>query len=171
MPHRAWAARALAPVSLALAPVSLRAARQFVASHHRHNLPPRGWLFGVSLVDGADVVQAVAIAGRPVARGLQDGRTVEVLRVCTLGDRNAPSRLYGAICRAATALGYRRAITYTLATESGVSLRAAGFTIDAVLDPRDTWASASNGGRYDETLWGDRTLPDASRIRWKRLLA
>ncbi len=39
----------------------------------------------------------------------------------------AASKLYNAGKRAAQALGYRRVITYILATEDGVSLRAAGW--------------------------------------------
>ena len=35
--------------------------------------------------------------------------------------------IYGALCRAARALGYHEAWTYTLPEETGVSLRAAGF--------------------------------------------
>ena len=43
------------------------------------------------------------------------------------GTPNACSMLYRAAWRACKALGWRRLITYTLAEESGVSLRAAGF--------------------------------------------
>jgi hypothetical protein len=75
-----------------LRPISLREARAFVAEHHRHNVPPRGWLYGVALEAGGQVV-AVGIAGRPVSRALQDGRTLEVLRCCTLGTPNAASRV------------------------------------------------------------------------------
>jgi hypothetical protein len=32
-----------------LTPIRLREAQQFVLRHHRHNKPPRGWLFGTSL--------------------------------------------------------------------------------------------------------------------------
>jgi hypothetical protein len=39
----------------------------------------------------------------------------------------ACSMLYGAAWRAARALGYRRLVTYTLASEGGASLRAAGW--------------------------------------------
>lgn len=152
-----------------LTPIPLRKARAFVAAHHRHNGPPRGWLFGCALTDEAGEVVAVAMAGRPLARAYDDGRTIEVLRVCTLEQRNAASRLYGAVCRAAQALGYRRAITYTLATEGGASLRAAGFTLTEVLGPRTSWASRGRG-RYDQNLWGDRVLPDAPRNRWERTL-
>ena len=68
------------------------------------------------------------MAGRPVARMLDDGYTLEVTRCCTLGDKNASSMLYGAIRRAAKALGYKKCITYTLESESGISLKASGWT-------------------------------------------
>lgn len=151
-----------------LTPISLREARQFVAAHHRHNAPTIGWLFGTSLREG-DEVRAVAIAGRPLARSLQDGRTVEITRVCTLGDRNAASRLYGALCRAAKALGYQRAVTYTLASESGSSLRAAGFGDPVELAARESWASRHRP-RYDESVWGETALPDEPRVRWTKPL-
>lgn len=149
-------------------PLTLRAAQRFVAQHHRHNGPPRGWLFGAGLYEGEELV-AVAIAGRPLARALDDGRTVEVLRVCTLGQRNAASRLYGAVCRAAAALGYTRAVTYTLTSEPGTSLRASGFALVEQLGERTSWASKGRG-RYDANLWGEATLPEANRVRWERAL-
>lgn len=61
------------------------------------------------------------------SRALQDGSTVEVTRVCTLGDRNACSMLLSACRRSAAVLGYRRVVTYTLASEPGTSLWAAGW--------------------------------------------
>src|ERR1035441_8056475 len=71
----------------------------------------------------------VAIVGRPVARRLDDGETLEVTRLCTDGTPNACSFLYGACRRAAFALGYGRIGTYTLQDEGGASLRAAGWTL------------------------------------------
>ena len=70
----------------------------------------------------------VVIAGRPVSRHLDDGHTLEVTRLCTTGERNACSMLYSAAARAAKAMGYRKIITYTLDTEDGASIRAAGWT-------------------------------------------
>ena len=69
----------------------------------------------------------MAIMGRPVSRYLDDGLTLEVNRLCTTGAENACSMLYGAAARAARAMGYRKIITYTLDTEPGTSLRAAGW--------------------------------------------
>ena len=68
------------------------------------------------------------IAGRPVSRYLDDGFTLEVTRLCTLGVRNVCSFLYAAAARTAKAMGYRKIITYTLDTENGASIRAAGWT-------------------------------------------
>jgi hypothetical protein len=58
---------------------------------------------------------------------LDDGRTIEVLRLCTDGTPNACSMLYAAARRAALAMGYGRIVTYILETESGTSLKAAGW--------------------------------------------
>src|SRR5437660_8566841 len=104
-------------------PLHLREANVFVAKHHRHNLPTVGGKFAVGAsVDGKLV--GVAIAGRPVARKLDDGKTLEVLRVCTDGTPNANSFLYGRVRRIAALMGYHHVITYTLQDESGASLKA-----------------------------------------------
>jgi hypothetical protein len=81
-----------------LAPITRDGARAFVAAHHRHSRPPTGWLFGVALMDAGAVV-AVGMAGRPTARHLADGLTVEITRVC-IGTPNAASRIYGGAARA-----------------------------------------------------------------------
>lgn len=76
---------------------------------------------------GGGVLVGVAIIGRPVARKIDQIMTVEILRLCTDGTYNACTKLYGACKRAAKELGYSRIITYTLETEPGTSLRAAGY--------------------------------------------
>jgi hypothetical protein len=113
---------------LSCRPISQNAAREWIAATHRHlRRPVTGWLFGVEILrDGRRI--GVACTGRPAARLLQDGVTCEVTRVaCIEGEQNACSFAYGALRRAAVALGYQRIITYTLEHEPGVSLRAAGF--------------------------------------------
>ena len=72
----------------------------------------------------------VAICGRPVARRLDDGYTLEVNRLCTNGTPNACSILYAAAYRAARAMGYNKVVTYILDTENGSSLKAAGYTCE-----------------------------------------
>jgi hypothetical protein len=113
---------------LQVTPSTVKAACQYVRLHHRHHKPPQGGLFAVACeVDG--VIVGVAIAGRPVARKLQDGKTVEAIRVATDGTHNACSFLIRALWRMAKEGGYRRMITYTLPEEGGNSLKAAGFRL------------------------------------------
>lgn len=114
---------------LRLVPIGITDAREFVGRVHRHHSPPVSGLFAVACAVG-DEIAGVAIAGRPVARPLDDGWTYEITRVGTDGVRNGCSILYGAVRRAAKALGYLRGITYTLPEEGGASLRASGWTVD-----------------------------------------
>lgn len=115
---------------LYLLPVSLRTANAFVLSHHRHGRPVQGAMFALAVaLSGTDLIRGVAIVGRPVARRLDDGWTLEVARLCTDGTPNACSKLYGAAWQAAGALGYIHLLTYTLPDESGASLRAAGWLL------------------------------------------
>lgn len=116
-------------MALQIRPCHLREAREYVRLHHRHSIPPVGGKFAVACYDG-DALCGVAVCGRPVARRLDDGRTLEILRCCTDGTDNACSKLYGACCRIGFAMGYGRILTYTLESESGASLRAAGFVCE-----------------------------------------
>lgn len=127
---------------LKLVPITLRAAGAFVQEVHRHNKPPRGHKFSIGLESNGNLV-GVGMAGRPVARLLDDGQTLEVNRTCTDGTTNANSMLYGAVWRAAQAMGYIRCITYKRADESGASLRGAGWRLDAVLPARKGWADST----------------------------
>jgi hypothetical protein len=110
-----------------IVPIDFSEAVAFVAQFHRHHSPPVGHKFSLGLSDGEKIV-GVAIVGRPVARHLQDGFTLEVTRLATDGTKNACSMLYGRAWRVTKELGYKRLITYILDTEPGTSLRAAGWT-------------------------------------------
>jgi hypothetical protein len=83
------------------------------------------------------------MTGRPVARAWDPRQTCEVTRVATDGTPNACSMLYGACWRAARALGYVHAVTYTQEGESGASLRAAGWRLTETLSPRPGWDAPS----------------------------
>ena len=114
-------------MGLHIVPITFAESRAFIARHHRHHPAPLSHKFSVAVADGSGVIRGVATVGRPVARHLDNGWTLEVNRACTDGARNANSMLYGAAWRVAKALGYRRLITYTLETEGGASLRGAGW--------------------------------------------
>lgn len=142
---------------LRIVPLTFRDACAFVEAWHRHNKPPRGDVFRMGVADGETLV-GVCMVGRPVARMLQDGKTLEVLRTCTDGSRNANSLLYGAAWRAAKALGYDRLITYTQADESGASLRAAGWRIIGERKPRPGWDMPSRPRDNESYLSTQRIL-------------
>lgn len=148
---------------LELIPITLREANDFVAQYHRHNgrTSRNGGKWAVGATDGESLV-AVAIVGRPIARLLNDGYTAEVLRVCSKPDapRNCNSFLYGACWRAWRAMGGRKLVTYTLQTESGASLRGAGFVVVA---------EVSGGGwdRYNRKRdW--QPIYGQQKFRWER---
>lgn len=109
-------------------PIELRTAKAFVKEHHRHCRPPVGHRFSIGAYYGTELVGVIVI-GRPVARKLDDGMTVEVLRCCVKdgAPRNTSSYLYGVARRIWAAMGGAKVVTYTLDTEPGDSLRGAGW--------------------------------------------
>lgn len=148
---------------LTILPISFKAACAYVALHHRHNAPPTGTKFSIGVCDEEGLLRGVALAGRPVARSYDDGLTIEVNRTATDGCPNANSALYGACWRIASAMGYRRILTYTQKDETGSSLRAAGMRQVRQLPARRSWAEHSvtlrairdpiGTGGVERTLW------------------
>ena len=118
--------------------ISLQEANDFVENLHRHHDPVHRDKFRCGAVLDGKLVGVVQI-GRPVSRGLDDGQTVEVVRLCTDGTRNACSFLYARAANAAKELGYSRIYTYILESEDGASLKASGWVFDG-------W---THGGTWD----------------------
>jgi hypothetical protein len=145
-------------VALELVPITVKDAAAFVLQVHRHHGAPQGGLFAVGCAEDGKVC-AVAIIGRPVARNLSDGWTAEVIRLASDGTRNACSMLYGAAWRAARALGYRKLVTYTLVSEPGSSLRAAGYRLIGEVGG-GSWSRESRP-RVDKH-------PTQLKLRWER---
>lgn len=150
-----------------IVPITLRDACDFIDRTHRHHRAPRGWRWGAG-AERDGVLVGVAVAGRPVARSLDDGRTVEILRLASIDSgagvhRGAAcSMLYGAMRRAAWALGYRRILTYTLEQEPGVSLRAAGFVRTAASAGGGSWSRATRP-RIDKAPIGPKQRWECTR--------
>lgn len=143
---------------LRIVPCSIQDARAYVDRHHRHHPPPVSGLFALAVAEG-QTIRGVAIVGRPVARMLDDGWTAEVTRVATDGAKNACSMLYGAAWRAARSLGWKKLITYTLDTEPGTSLRAAGWRVVGEVRGR-SWSCKSRP-RVDRH-------PLQGKLRWEK---
>ena len=113
-------------MALVIIPITLKEANEFVRNYHRHNLPTVGCKFAIGCVNNNELC-GVAICGRPTARALDNGLTLEILRNCTDGTKNACSKLYGACVRIAKSMGYVKIITYILESENGASLKASNF--------------------------------------------
>jgi hypothetical protein len=133
---------------LEIRPTTLKAANNFVSEYHRHNgrTARDGGRFALAAEAGGTVV-GVAIVGNPVSATYMDGRTAEILRVCTSPDapKNTNSFLFGAARRVWFAMGGSRIFTYTLKEESGASLRASGWSLDGETVPH----AASTWGKKD----------------------
>lgn len=142
-------------------PMSFREAVAFVATHHRHNRPPQGHKLSLGCMHDGKLV-GVAIIGRPVARALDDGTTLEVIRCCVLPDapKGTCSWLYSRARQIAGPWGYRRVITYTLESEAGASLRGAGWSPTKATKPHG-WSHKESGGRDSQPIY------EQQKIRWE----
>lgn len=139
-------------------------ANVWVERFHRHSLPVTQHKFSIAAVADGEIV-GVAIIERPKARGLQDGWTLEVTRVCTIGHRNACSFLYGAAWRLIRDLGYLRAVTYTKASEEASSVRAAGWVAEGTTKGRK-WTTPSRP-REDRHEISDRVRWEIRTADWR----
>lgn len=140
-------------------PISLKTANAYIDSHHRHHRATVGHKFSIGCYDEDNLV-GVAICGRPVSRHLDNGLTCEINRLCTDGTRNACSMLYGACCRIAKAMGYKKIITYTLESENGASLKASNFVCEGVAGGK-IWTGERNR---------DNGVPQELKKRWGKQL-
>lgn len=141
-------------------PISRKEANEYVNALHRHHIAAVGDKYRVAAADNGKIVGVVQV-GRPVARALDDGQTVEVIRCCTDGTHNACSFLYGKAAQIARLLGYKRIITYTLITEPGSSLLASGFKLDGLTD----------GGSWDcKSRPRTQKAPTCAKKRWVKNL-
>ena len=106
----------------------------------------------------------IAIVGRPIARMIDNGYTAEVTRTCTneFAPKGTVSFLYSACWRISQAMGYQKLITYTLAAESGASLRGAGWEcVGQVKLNKNGWSSA---GRERE--W--KSIYAQPKFKWEK---
>ena len=143
------------PVSL-----SLKEANEFVLNIHRHHKPVHRDKFRVGASVNGKLV-GVAQVGRPVSRVLDDGKTVEVVRLATDGTPNVCSYLYSRCARASKELGFKRIITYILESETGTSLEASGWKYDG----------ETNGGSWDTpSRRRENKAPTCKKKRYIKIL-
>jgi hypothetical protein len=149
-------------MKLAIVPLTLREANDFVECWHRHSSRTSndGGKFAIGLTFDGTLV-GCAIVGRPVARMLQTEGTAELLRLCTspAAPKGSASKLYTRAKRIWQLMGGTRIITYTLKRESGASLRGAGIHEAAAEVSPQQWTRPSR--RRDE-----KAIYDEPKQRW-----
>lgn len=149
------------PVHYQFVPISFKEAKEFVNQFHRTHKAPQGCKFCLAVSDGIQTV-GVAVIGRPLSRLLDDGKTVELTRMCVKnGFKNVCSFLYGRAARIAGEMGYDKIITYIEETESGKSLKASGWKFEGTVKGHD-W-NCPGRPRNNNTIICDRQ-------RWSRIL-
>ena len=139
--------------------IELKNANRFIAQFHRHNKPVIRAKFQIGLMESEELI-GIGIVGRPIARMLSNGKTVEILRTCIKeGYPNACSMIYARLKRISQLLGYEKVITYTLQKESQSSLKALGASIVAEVKPQD-W-NRKNRRRSSQPVYKE------SKYRWE----
>lgn len=124
-------------------PVELKEAQAFINEKHRHHAASVRDKFRVGVADERGELIGVAQVGRPLSRELSDGKTLEVLRLCTDGSKDVCSFLYSRCARIAKEMGYEKIITYILETETGTSLKASGWVRELSVCGGATWENST----------------------------
>ena len=137
-------------------PITFKQASEFINKYHRHHNATVGCKFCVGLYEENTLI-GCAVCGRPVSRFYDDGLTCEINRVCVIeGHKNGCSMLYGACCRIAKIMGYKKIITYTLQHENGASLKASNFVCEGQAGGTH-WTGKRNKGQ---------SIPHEMKNRW-----
>ena len=99
-------------IPMKFAPVTLRVANECAKTISKHSWV-RGCKFTIGLKFNGKLI-GVGIAGRPIARLLDNGRNLEILRVCVKGGYpDALARIYSRIIEIAQLMGYKKIIIYS----------------------------------------------------------
>lgn len=156
-------------MTLKIVPLTLAEANKLVRQLHRHHKPVVGHRFSIG-VECDDKLVGAAIVGRPVAR-LTAPTVAEVTRCVTDGTPNACSFLYSAAARVAREMGFDSIQTFTLESESGVSLRAAGWERVGT-SPGGQWKQTSlKQMRLDTSTGGANRddQPTEPKQKWRKV--
>jgi hypothetical protein len=154
-------------MTFAIVPLTLKQANDFVTEHHRHNKKCQGHRFSIGCIRDNELV-GVAICGRPLSRRLDSQFVLEVLRVCIKdpAPKNACSYLYGRAWRIWQAMGGKKIITYTLASESGSSMKAVGW--DKVSETKPLTKNQKGWQTRDNRI--TQPVNYQLKFRWERQL-
>jgi len=150
-------------------PSTIKKANDFIKTFHRHHRPTirNSGRWALSALDNDNQIVGVVIAGNPVSATYMDGFTLELTRLCVAetAPKGTCSFLLGKCCAIWRAMGGTRVITYTLAHESGASLRGAGWTLAGEVKPHKRW---QNKTKSDGVARAALEIYELKKLRWEK---
>lgn len=154
-------------------PIEFAEANAYVNAYHRHHVAVKRDKFRVGCEYDGRLVGVIQV-GNPVARMLCDGKTLEVVRLCTDSTvKGVCSFLYSKAARIAKELGYSKIITYILDTEDGTSLKAAGWVKEADVKGHKWHCPSRPREQFTQVdLFGEnrQKYPANDKQRWSKVL-
>lgn len=155
-------------------PLELKEAQEYIHKYHRHHEPAHRDKFRIGCDKNGKLIGVIQV-GRPVNRYLDDGKTLEVLRLCSIGEKNVCSFLYSRAARIAREMGYQRIITYILESEDGTSLKAAGWKLDEANVGGGSWDTPCRQRQLEDqqlNLFEEpkKKYPTERKMRWVKEL-
>jgi len=153
-------------------PITLKKANEFVSVHHRHHRATTRnsgrWAIAAYHIESGELV-GVAIVGNPVSATYMDGFTAEITRlcVCDKAPKGTCSFLVSRCSSIWKMMGGHKIITYTLTSETGASLRGAGWELVGIVNPHNRWVEK---GKRDGIVRDELEIYKLKKFRWERLL-
>ena len=152
-------------------PITIKAANEFIKSFHRHHRPTirNSGRWALAAVDSGGEVVGVVIAGNPVSATYMDGFTLELTRLCVKdgAPKGVCSFLLSKCCSIWRSMGGNRVITYTLESETGASLRGAGWKLVGAVKPHKRW---TNRTKLDGIERASLKVYEVAKKRWEKEL-
>lgn len=150
-------------------PVTIKKANLFIKKHHRHHRPTTKncGKWAISVVDTiTNEIVGVAISGNPVSATYMDGVTVEITRLCVsdYAPKGTSSFLLSRCSKIWRLMGGKRIITYTLAYESGASLKGAGWEKVGDVLAHNNW---KNKSKMDGKKRDNLEIYRVNKFRWE----
>lgn len=152
-------------------PITIKSANEFIKSFHRHHRPTirNNGRWAMAALDNSQKIVGVVIAGNPVSATYMDGWTIELTRLCVKegAPKGTCSFLLGKCCSIWRTMGGKRVITYTLETESGASLKGAGWNLAGTVQPHKRW---QNKSKFDGIERASLQVYEVTKNRWEKIL-
>lgn len=156
---------------LHIRPTTIKKANEFIKTFHRHHRPTvrNNGRWALSAHDLHGRLVGVVIAGNPVSPHLMDGVTIELTRVCVRDEapKGTCSFLLSRCCKIWKDMGGGKVITYTLNTESGASLRGAGWSEAGIVKPHNRWQKRS---KIDGIERANLHIYSLKKTRWEKVV-